>query len=103
MALVLGLIGVAGALGSCCCCLFFVPGLCAPVAWSLGRKELAEIRAGRSPYTGEGNAKAGMILGMVGTGLLAVYVLFIVGYILLVGFAGALEALKGGGVPKIPR
>jgi hypothetical protein len=102
-ALVLGIVGLVGAMGSCCCCLFFVPGLCAPAAWFIGRKELADIRAGRAPYTGESNAKTGMILGIVGTALLALYALFIVGYIFLVGFAGALEALKGGGVPSIPR
>lgn len=103
LALVLGIIGVVGAVGSCCCCLFVVPGACAPAAWFVGRKELADIRAGRAPSTGESNANAGMILGMVGTALVALYVLFIIGYIFFVGFAGALAALQSGGVPSIPR
>jgi hypothetical protein len=101
-ALVLGIIGIGGALGSCCCCLAFIPGLCAPVAWYLGSKELRDIRSGLAPQSGEQNAKIGMILGIVGCALLAVYLLFLVAYIGLVGFAGALEALKSGGVPKVP-
>jgi hypothetical protein len=103
IALVLGIVGVVSVLGSCCCCLFLVPGLCAPVAWFVGWKELRDIRAGRAPSTGESNAQIGMILGIVGTALLAIYVVLLIGYILLVGFAGALEALKAGGVPEIPR
>lgn len=98
-ALVLGIVGVVGGLGSCCCCLFFVLGLCSPFAWYLGNRELAAIRAGQSPVSGESNAKTGMILGMVGSGLLVLYLIGIVAYVVLVGAGAAMEALKHGGVP----
>lgn len=99
MALVLGIVGIVGGLGSCCCCLFFVLGLCAPFAWYLGNRELAAIRAGRAPLSGEGNARTGMILGMVGSGLLVLYLLGILAYVVLVGAGAAMEGLKHGGVP----
>jgi hypothetical protein len=46
MALVLGIIGLAGNLLSCCCCLGLIPALCAPVAWWMGARELRAIREG---------------------------------------------------------
>jgi hypothetical protein len=102
-ALVLGIIGVVSSLGTCCCCVSFVPALCAPAAWFIGWKELRDIRAGRAPYAGESNAQIGMILGIVGTALLALYIVLLIGYIVLVGFAAAMEGLKAGGVPALPR
>ena len=102
MALVLGIVGLAGSLGSCCCCLFVVLAACAPIAWFLGRKELAAIREGRAPASGESAAKAGMICGIVGTVILALYFLVVIVYVALVGLGGAMEALKQGGVP-LPR
>lgn len=95
-ALVLGIIGVVGSLGSCCCCLFIVPGVCAPIAWYMGRLELAAIRAGRSSRAGEGSAQTGMILGMIGSGLLALYVVGMMAYVAIVGLAAALEVMKSG-------
>jgi hypothetical protein len=95
-ALVLGIIGAVGSLGSCCCCFFVVPGVCSPIAWYMGRAELAAIRAGTSSPAGQGFAQAGMILGMVGSGLLALYVVGMIGYMALVGGAAALEAMKHG-------
>lgn len=59
MALVLGIIGIA-------CC-----ALCAPIAWFIGNKELKAIRAGVSPAGGETFANVGKILGIIGTVLLA--------------------------------
>ena len=102
IALVLGIVGLVGALGSCCCCLFVVLAACAPIAWFLGRKELAAIREGRAPASGESAAKAGMVCGIVGTGLLALYLLGIIVYVALVGLGAAVETLKQGGVP-LPR
>jgi len=102
-ALVLGIVGVVGVLGSCCCCLFVLPGLCAPAAWFIGWKERRDIQAGLSPRSGENHATIGMYLGIAGTGLLALYLVLLIVYVLLVGFAGALEALKAGGVPRVPR
>ncbi len=57
-ALVLGIIGIV-------CC-----QLCGPFAWWMGKQELDAVRAGSSPVSNEGMAKAGMILGIVGTVLL---------------------------------
>jgi hypothetical protein len=65
-ALVLGIISLV-------CC-----ALCGPIAWYLGNKELKAIRAGVSPIGGEGFAKAGMILGIIGTVLLAVWLIWVV-------------------------
>lgn len=55
---------VLGILGFVCC------QLCAPFAWYIGNQELKAIRAGASSMAGEGSAKAGMILGIIGSALL---------------------------------
>jgi hypothetical protein len=102
-ALVLGIIGLVGGLGSCCCCLFSILGVCSPIGWYLGHKELQAIRAGRSPASGEASAKAGMICGIIGSGILALYVVFWIAYIALIGFAGALETMKNPGGLSVPR
>ena len=71
---------VLGILGFLCC------QLCAPFAWYMGSQELKAIKAGTSPMAGEGTAKAGMILGIVGTILLVlacVWVLFFGGMTVL--------------------
>src|SRR5512132_1282143 len=65
-ALILGIVSVL-------CC-----QILGPVAWYLGNKELQAIRAGAAPITGEGSAKAGMILGIIGTILFALSILWIV-------------------------
>jgi len=56
MSLVLGILSIV----TCC-------GILAPVAWYLGSQELKAIREGRSAAAGDGIAKAGMILGILGT------------------------------------
>lgn len=56
---------VFGILGLVMCQLF------SPFAWSMGKKELAAIDAGRRPPTGRDHANIGRILGIVGTALLA--------------------------------
>jgi 4-hydroxybenzoate polyprenyltransferase len=55
-----------------------------PFAWWLGAAELRDIRDGLSPANGQGLATAGMVLGIIGTVLLAISccgVLFWVGLI----------------------
>jgi hypothetical protein len=99
MALVLGIIGLVGSVGACCCCLSWLLGLCAPAGWYLGSQELRAIRAGLSPSSGEGSARAGMICGIIGTVLLALYLVGIVIYVAVVGFAVAMETMKQGGLP----
>jgi uncharacterized membrane protein YjgN (DUF898 family) len=73
--LILGLIGIV----PCC-------GLLAPIAWYLGNQELKAIQQGRSPASGEGVAKAGMILGILGTieiGLVLLWFFFMGGMVFL--------------------
>jgi hypothetical protein len=64
----------------------------APFAWSMGRKTLNEIDASQGRVGGRGAAQAGYILGIVGTVLLALSVLFIVIYVVF------MIAVVGGGM-----
>ena len=73
---------VLGILGIICC------GLLAPVAWYLGSQELKAIGEGRSPIAGEGLAKAGMIMGIIGSILLVLSMLWIF-------FMGGMAVLQG--------
>ncbi len=78
-ALIVGIVGVV-------CC-----GLAAPFAWYLGNKELQQIAAGLAPASGEGAAKAGKILGMIGSVLLIlslVWVFFMGGMAMLSAMSG---------------
>jgi hypothetical protein len=66
-ALILGIVGIV-------CC-----QLCGPFAWWMGKQEVDAVREGLAPATNEGMAKAGMILGIVGTvllGLSCIWMLF---------------------------
>lgn len=74
-AMVLGLVGLIGGLTLC------LPALTAPFAWVFGRKALREIRASQGRLSGEGQAKAGMIMGIIGTVLMILAVLAIVGIV----------------------
>jgi hypothetical protein len=73
---------ILGILGIFCC------GLLAPVAWYLGNQELKAIREGRSALAGEGMAKAGSILGIIGSILLVLSILWIF-------FMGGMAVLQG--------
>jgi hypothetical protein len=80
VALILGILGIV-------CC-----GLMAPIAWFLGSQEIKAIREGRAPVAGEGLAKAGMILGIIGSILLvltALWVFFMGGMAILQGIANS--------------
>ena len=66
MSLVLGILSIV----TCC-------GILAPIAWYLGSQEQKAIREGRSPVAGEGLAKAGVILGIIGTILMVMGILWI--------------------------
>jgi hypothetical protein len=76
IALVLGILGII-------CC-----GFLAPIAWYLGGQEIRAIREGRSPIAGEGFAKAAKILGIIGTALFVLTLLWIF-------FAGGMAILQG--------
>jgi uncharacterized membrane protein YjgN (DUF898 family) len=73
---------VLGILGVICC------GLLAPIAWYMGSQELKAIREGRSPAAGEGLAKAGMILGIIGS-------IFLVLSVIWIFFWGGMAILQG--------
>lgn len=63
---------VLGILSIVTCC-----GILAPIAWYIGNQEIKAIREGRSSAAGEGLAKAGMILGIIGTLWMAMILLWI--------------------------
>ena len=65
-AMVLGIVGVAGGL------MCYLPLFVAPFGLYYGRKTMNEIDAAPSQYSGRGEAKAGFILGIIGTVLLAI-------------------------------
>jgi hypothetical protein len=73
---------VMGILGIVCC------QLLAPVAWIMGKNELTAIAAGSAPAENEGLAKAGKILGIIGTILLIFSVVWIF-------FAGGMAFIQG--------
>lgn len=73
---------VLGILGIVCC------GLLAPVAWIMGKNELAAIAAGTAPAENEGLAKAGKILGIIGTILLIFSLVWVF-------FAGGMAVIQG--------
>ena len=64
--LVLGILGIV------------ICGILAPFAWSMGNKELAAIDAGRRPPDQRSTANAGRILGIIGTVLLGIGILFFI-------------------------
>jgi len=83
VALVLGIVGVAGAL-------VLVPVIVSPLAWYYGA--LARREADREParWSGRGEATAGMVLGIIGTGLLLlglfVFALIVAGVVFIQGY-----------------
>jgi uncharacterized membrane protein YjgN (DUF898 family) len=64
--LVLGILGVV------------VCGILAPIAWAMGNTELEAIDTGRRPPENRGTANAGRILGIIGTVLLAIGIIFVI-------------------------
>jgi hypothetical protein len=63
-ALVLGILGV------------LVCGLVAPFAWRIGKRTVNEIDASHGQLGGRGTAQAGYVLGIIGTALLLLGLLF---------------------------
>lgn len=79
-ALVLGILGIV----SCC-------GILSPIAWYLGKQEQKAILEGRSPAAGAQLAQVAVILGIVGTILLIVGLL----WVLVGGGLAVLSTLTG--------
>ena len=77
---------VFGVLGIVCC------GLLAPVAWYLANDELKAIDAGRLSETNRGMAQVAKILGIIGS------ILLVIGLLWIIFFGGMtmLGALTGG-------
>lgn len=63
---------VFGILGLICCSVF------APVAWVMGNNAVKEIDAAPGRYTGRDLANVGKILGIVGTCLLVLTIVFVI-------------------------
>ena len=85
---------VLGILGIVAC------GVLAPIAWYMGSKAMAEIDATPGAYSGEGEVRTGRILGIVGSVLFALMVVFlIIGFVvLLIGAASG--GFDSGGMPE---
>lgn len=58
-----------------------------PFAWVMGNNEIAAIDAGRRPPEQRSTANAGRILGIIGTVLLGIGVVFLIFWLLIVGVA----------------
>ena len=87
MAMILGLVSLVG--GMIC----GLPLLAAPFAWVVGGRAVKEIRASNGQLGGEGMARAGQVMGIVGTVLL---VLLIIGVVLLIVLAVAGSSSSSG-------
>jgi len=72
---------VLGMLSLVCC------PLLGPVAWYLGDQESKAIAQGRAPAAGEGIAKIGFILGILGS-------IYLAGVILWIFFLGGMAVLS---------
>lgn len=71
---------VLGILGFVLC-----PFVLSIVAWIVGASEIDAIRHGRSPAGGEGFARAGMVLGIVGVVYILVLASAVAAIVLLTG------------------
>lgn len=82
LALVLGIVGLAGGLATCG--LLF---LTSPFAWVIGRRAVREIEASGGQLGGEGSARAGLVTGVIGSVLLALALVAVALYIAFVVWA----------------
>ncbi|MRK00546.1 DUF4190 domain-containing protein [Aeromicrobium sp. S22] len=76
-AMVLGIVGVAGGL------MCWLPLLASPFAWFFGRKAMREIDESHGQLQGRSEAKAGFVLGIIGSVLLALAIAFVLLIIVL--------------------
>ncbi len=68
---------------------FFVCPILGPIAWFIAGKELEGIEAGRRDPSKRDQANAARILGMIGTALLALGVIFVFFIIVIAVAAGS--------------
>lgn len=71
LVLVLGILGVVGV------------SLFAPFAWYFGSKALREIDASPDVFSNRGNVVAGRVLGIIGTVLMGLALLFLIAFVAL--------------------
>jgi hypothetical protein len=67
--LVLGIIGIVAC------------GLAAPFAWVMGNNAMRDVEQYPYAYTNRSNIQAGRIMGIIGTALLALQLLFLIGFL----------------------
>ena len=79
LALVLGLVSLVGAFALC-----GVTLIVSPFAWVIGRKAVKEIEASQGQVGGLSQARAGMIMGIIGTVLLILAIVAIVAAVVIV-------------------
>jgi hypothetical protein len=65
-----------------------VCGFIAPFAWRMGKRTVDEIDASQGRLGGRGSAQAGYILGLIGTVLLGLGLLFLV-VVVVIAIIGA--------------
>src|SRR4051812_12281488 len=78
LSMILGILGLA--FGFMC----GVGFLASPFAWALGHSAVKEIRASQGRLGGEGTARAGMVMGIIGTVLLILAVLGLIAFAVLI-------------------
>ncbi len=78
LALVLGLVSLVGALILC-----GLPLLVSPFAWAIGRNSLKEIEASQGRLGGESQARAGMIMGIIGSVIALLVLLALIAFAVL--------------------
>jgi hypothetical protein len=75
------ILGICGLVFGFACGIGF---LASPFAWALGHHAVKDIRASGGQLGGEGNAKAGMVTGIVGTVLLVIGLLALIAVAVLI-------------------
>ncbi len=83
-ALVLGIIGLVGMVPGCCSASVLPFAICSVLAWSLGQSELRMYQALGAVGAEESQARAGYVLGIIGTSLACLGMMFWIMYILFV-------------------
>ena len=74
--------------------------LLAPIAWYMGAKAMAEIEGRPGGYSGEGEVRTGRILGIVGTVLFALMVVFLMVGLVFLLIGAASGGFDSGGMPE---
>ena len=76
LAMVLGIVGLTGIM-------CYITAFVSPFAWWIGAKAVKEIDADPARYGGRGEAMAGKVMGIIGTVLLIIGLLIVIGLIVL--------------------